>query len=97
MLRITVSSEGSTTVLHVAGNLAADSVAELEKVCSSVAARIALDLSELRSADRLGLQTLLAIANRGAELRHGSTYLQLLLDREGRASVEERPERPEEK
>ena len=97
MLRIILSSEGSTTVLHIAGDLAADGVAELERVSSSVAGGIALDLSELRSVDKSGLQTLLAIADSGAELRHGSAYVQLLLSRERQESVEKRPEHPEEK
>ena len=82
VLRITVSSESSTTVVDVAGELTDDGVAELNRVITSISGRIVLDLSDLKSADLLGIQTMLAIADDETELRHASPYIRLLMSRE---------------
>ena len=79
VLRITFSSEGSRTVLRLAGELVEEGVAELEKVVSSYAGEIVVDLSELRFADPSAIRTLLAIADNGVELRRPSPYIRLLL------------------
>ena len=97
VLRITLSSESSRTVLQVAGELVGEGVAELEKVVSSVAGEIVIDLSELRSADSSAVQTLLIIADRGVELRRDSAYIRFLLDREREAPVNRQPQHLEKK
>ena len=82
VLRINVSSESSTTVLHIAGELRREGVAELRRVIASISGEFVLDLSQLRFADRQGAQIMIGIGDSGAELRHASPYLMLLLDRE---------------
>jgi len=97
VLRITLSSESSRTVLKVAGELVEEGVAELEKVVASVAGEIAIDLSELRSADPWSIRTLSAVADNGVELRRASPYIRLLLTRERERSNNKQSEHLEKK
>ena len=97
MLRITLSAESSRTVLQVAGELVEEGAAELEKIASSVAGEILIDLSELRSADSSAIHALFSIADRGVELRRASPYIRLLLTREGERSNNEQSENLEKK
>jgi len=70
------------TILRVEGWMEGADAGELLDVAGSVTGMIVLDLSELRSADKLGLSTLRQLLNNGAEMRHAHGYLQFLLDAE---------------
>ena len=84
-------------MLKVAGELVEEGVAELEKVVASVAGEIAIDLSELRSADPWGIRTLSAVADNGVELQRVSPYIRLLLTRERERSNNKQSEHLEKK
>ncbi len=69
------------TVLQLAGRLAADSVAELGRVCREVDWPLRLDLSELTYADDTGLAAIRELVARGAELERVPPFVALLLER----------------
>jgi ABC-type transporter Mla MlaB component len=79
-VRIDTASEGTRTIVRIAGELAEGGVEELLKVCRSLENVIALDVSELHSADSEGLATLQTLIRRGAEVRGESPYIRMLLD-----------------
>jgi anti-anti-sigma regulatory factor len=82
-VRITSISESTGTVLQIAGKLRIEDVGELEREASAVTGPLILDVSSLASTDAAGAESLTALAHGGAELRGVSTYLALLLERDG--------------
>ena len=80
-VRITPEQEGPLSVVRVDGWLTADETAELERAVGSAGPLVALDLTELRSADRAALEILRSLKERGTELRNVSPMLTLLLER----------------
>ena len=81
LLRITQTTEGSTTVLRIAGQLVRDGVAELARLAQAAAPPLALDLTDLRQVDAAGIALLQALIEAGARVRGVSPYIALLLDR----------------
>ncbi len=79
-LRITRNSEGTTTVLHVDGELLGEGVRELERLAGTTY-RLRIDLTHLRRADAKGLAVLRRLAAAGAELANASPFIALLLER----------------
>jgi hypothetical protein len=80
-IRIVRSGGDDGLVLRVEGWLEAPDVPELERVVdASVAAGVALDLSELRAACRSGIQALRIFGERGIMLRHVPPSIALQLD-----------------
>ena len=78
MLRISVTKvEG--TLVFLAGRLAGEELEELERVCREIDGPIALDLSQLQSADSAGVGALREILASGGELVRASTYFENLL------------------
>jgi ABC-type transporter Mla MlaB component len=67
------------SVLKVDGQLKADDVSELTKAYRLAHGNCILDLSELQSADSAGLEALRELVSLGAEIRHASPYVELLL------------------
>jgi hypothetical protein len=78
-VRIESRVEGPTTVVTVAGQLSGGGVRELRELCRSIEGGLALDLSDLGSADAEGLEALRAMENRGVELRGTSPFIRRLL------------------
>ena len=78
-IRITTTVDDRQTVLKIDGRLEAEDIAELTQVCRSVEGATALDLSELRWADRDGMAILRELVLLGAEIRRASPYIALLL------------------
>jgi len=81
LLRITQTTEDSTTVIRIDGRLVGDGVAELARVVQAAAPPLALDLTHLQRADADGIALLQALVDAGAQLRGVSPYIALLLDR----------------
>ncbi len=79
-LRIIETSDGTTTVLHVDGELLGEGVRELERVAGA-ARPLRLDLTNLLRADARGLAALRRLAATGAELANVPPYVALLLAR----------------
>ena len=82
-VRITPTIDDQQTVVKVVGRLQSDDISELEKEVCAVEGTLALDLSELLSADKTGIERLRELRAEGAELRGASQYVQLLLDSGG--------------
>ena len=79
MLRIGVAKVRGTLV-SLSGRLAGEEIEELEKTCRQIDGPIALDLSQLLSADGDGVAALRRILASGGELARASPYIELLLD-----------------
>ena len=80
-VRITPNQDGPLSVVRVDGWLTANETAELERAVGGAGSRVALDLTELRSADGAALEILRSLRERGAELRNVSPMITLLLER----------------
>ncbi len=78
-VRITKVIESGVCVLHIDGWLWSQDVSTLTNEYRGLTGPVALDLSQLQSADPAGLAALLKIASLGAELRGVSGYVNLLL------------------
>lgn len=78
-IRISKTARDRQTVLKVDGRLKADDVEELARAYQSAQGASVLDLSELHSADRAGVEILRELVSMGAELRGASPYIELLL------------------
>jgi len=79
-IHIDITSKGSQTVVHVAGRLSGDAVAELRKACDRIEGTFVLDLSNLRFADPVGIGVIRKLGDKGAEVRGASPFVHLLLD-----------------
>lgn len=78
-VRIEKTSAGNETILKVDGRLVSEDVGELARAFRSVEGTTTLDLSDLLSADRPGVEILQEIISLGAEVRGASPYIELLL------------------
>ena len=68
-------------VIQVDGELLAEGVPELDEARRSAEGRIRLDLSNLRTADASGIETLRALREQGVVLSGASAYIDELLER----------------
>jgi anti-anti-sigma regulatory factor len=80
LIKIDITSEGSETVVHIAGRLSGASVAQLRKACDPIEGAFVIDLSNLLFADDAGIDTIRTIGEKGAKVRGASPFVQLLLD-----------------
>ena len=79
-LRIDTASEGSATIVRVAGRLSKASVEEFMKHCRSFdAGDLVLDLSQLKSADDDGVIAIQSLVQDGARVRGDSPFIRLLV------------------
>lgn len=81
-VRITRTMDADETILQVDGQLRFEDVDELAREYRSVQGPLVLELSNLQSADTVGVETLLELASMGAEIRGVSPYVDLLLRKE---------------
>ena len=82
-VRITQEIASETTILHIDGQLRSEDVSALMNEHRELTGPVALDLSQLQSADADGVAAILEIASLGADLRGVSGYVRLLLSPEG--------------
>jgi hypothetical protein len=68
VFRIWIDRGGRRAVVHFAGHLAGEALAELEATWRSLEGRSVLDLEQLQWADREGVATIAGLAGAGAEL-----------------------------
>jgi hypothetical protein len=78
-LYIASESVSGVRVMRLEGWLEGEAVAELERVVNGGSGPLRLDLSELRSADTVGLAALRAQRASGAVIVGASPYIRLLL------------------
>ncbi|MBC8868754.1 MAG: hypothetical protein H8E44_05025 [Planctomycetes bacterium] len=79
-VRIIRRIDGEQTILRIAGRLQSVDLSILAEEIRTVAGPLLLDLSELVSADKAGIEKLCELAGGRAELRGASGYVQMLLD-----------------
>lgn len=78
-IHVRTTAEDSRTVLKVDGRLRREDVDELVRAFRSAQGSVALDLTELQSADHAGVETLRQLMARDVEVRGISPYIALLL------------------
>ena len=78
-LRIDTETNGSSTVLRIAGNLTEQSVRELESISSDQSGTLVLDLSNLKWADTQGINAIRRLRDSGAKVRNASPLIHMLL------------------
>jgi len=75
-----VIQHGGTHTVQLAGRLQCEHTDELIRLCEESPTPIRLDLTDLVSADPLGVETLLLMQERGAQLEGASPYIVLQLE-----------------
>jgi anti-anti-sigma regulatory factor len=78
-IRIDLTTDGSKTVVHVAGRLSGNAVGQLKKACGPIEDPFVMDLSNLLFADDAGIDSIRALAAKGAQVQKASPFVQLLL------------------
>ena len=76
-------------VVRLAGRLQGEHATELTRLCDESPKPVRLDLADLISADAVGLETLVLLQSRGAELVGASPYVALQLDSEQAKHIQE--------
>ena len=79
MLHITMDKGEDKSIVRLSGGLAGEYVAETVRACAAVDGPLAIDASELQSADEEGLAWLVAALDRGAQITGLSGYLEMRL------------------
>ena len=79
-VRIETTSEGSKTIVSVAGRLVGSATHEFLRACRSTKSEFVLDLSGLLSADSEGIEAIRELVHEGRKLRGVSPFIRLLLD-----------------
>jgi anti-anti-sigma regulatory factor len=79
-IRIDLISDGSETVVRIAGRLSGIAVAQLKQACDPIEGPFVIDLSNLLFADNKGVDAIRAIADKGVHVRGASPFVQLLFD-----------------
>jgi anti-anti-sigma factor len=80
-IRINIESEGSVTVLHVAGQLDRTSAPQLTEIIEPMEGNIVMDLSALIFADDAGVDVIRTLLNEKlSDIRGASTFIQLLIN-----------------
>ena len=77
--RIDFIANKSKTVIHIVGRLSGTAIEQLKKVCDPIEMPFVIDLSNLLFADDKGINTIRRIADKGAQVRGASPFVQLLL------------------
>ena len=77
--RIQVDPRPDACTVSLAGHLRAEQVPELCRVCATVASRVRIDLTDLLSADAVGIDALRRLGQGGAEFVGVAQYLRRLL------------------
>ena len=78
--RADIDDSGGQRTFRLAGRLEKEPSAELARLCAEAGVPVRLDLTDLLSADDAGLEALVALRSRGAELVGASPYLALRLE-----------------
>ncbi len=79
-IKIDFTTDGSWTVVHVSGRLSGKAVEELKKACDPIDGPLVIDLSHLLLADKEGISTIRSIADKGAQIRGATPFVQVFLD-----------------
>ncbi|MFO1429774.1 MAG: hypothetical protein U1F76_06495 [Candidatus Competibacteraceae bacterium] len=83
-LRIIAIPQETATVIQINGQLRAEGITELERLCAAAHPPLVLDLACLRSLDSRGVEALNKLTREGARVIEASPYIELLLSRSRR-------------
>ena len=86
-IRFDLISDGSETVVRIAGRLSGIAVAQLQKACDPIEGFFVIDLSNLLFADDEGVDAIRSIADKGTQIQGASPFIQLLLDNAPRSKT----------
>ena len=75
VIRIDFNSNGSETVVRIAGRLVSTAVTQLKKGCESIEVPLVIDLSNLLFIDDKGIKAIRAIVNRGTQVNGASPFV----------------------
>jgi len=89
--RADVQDDQTRRIVRMAGRLEREQSAELVTLCDEARKPVRLDLTDLVSADTVGLEALALLRSRGAELVGTSPYLALQLETAQAKRTEEQP------
>ena len=78
-MTVRITTESGATLVHVAGDLMGEDVAELERACASIEGSLVIDVAGLRRVDARGIEAIRALEERGARLVNVSPFLELRL------------------
>lgn len=93
VVRISKRNDVGHPVLQVDGLLQAADVETLHHECRTIGGPVTLELSQLQSADRVGVEAIHELVSNGAKLRGLSPYLELLLSTSRATTCQWSPER----
>jgi anti-anti-sigma regulatory factor len=68
MIRITKIEDRKKTILRITGRIQGDDANELQRAAEATGLKAVLDLSELRMADKRGVEVLRSLADEGVKL-----------------------------
>lgn len=91
-IRIDHSSSESGTVVHLAGRLSGTASTQLKAVCDEFTGPMVLDLSSLLYVDDEGVETILAILEKGARIKGASPFIELLIEHTARENKGKKPQ-----
>jgi hypothetical protein len=77
--RIEVGAEVGSRTVRVAGRLTDAHVPDLASVCGELPGPVEIDLAELVSADRVGLEALRRLRTSGARIVNAPRFIELML------------------
>ena len=83
-IRLTTSSDGTTTTVLIEGQLTAADLPDVSAAFESAGGSLCLDLSNLKSADAGGIEALRSLSEKGAELRGANPYVGYLIREAGK-------------
>lgn len=78
--RIDLSEEATVTSVRVTGRLEESAARELLELCQHRTCRLLIDLTELVSVDRVGIDILKDLRDAGARIAGASHYIAMLLN-----------------
>jgi hypothetical protein len=69
-------------MIHMIGRLSRNTITQLKEICEKIKVTSVLELSNLRSADAAGIESMQTLRDKGTEIRGASPFMLLLLDDE---------------
>lgn len=82
MIRVLDETANGRTILRIDGQLDAEGAMVLEQASEAITGDLTLNLVNVTGVDRVGIGTLLRLAEKGAELENVPPYIALRLNRQ---------------
>lgn len=82
MIRVLEETENGRTIFRIDGQLDAEGAAVLEQLRDTLGSDVTLNLRNVIGVDRVGIETLFQLVERGANLENVPPYIAVQLDRQ---------------